>query len=178
MAEVLAEYFGNVLASDIHDYGRGYRVADFLDPHTAAAVSVTWPRWVIANPPFDYAAAFVTRGLEVASRGVAVLCRVAWLEGAGRHPLLYTAEHHLSWVCPFSERLAMTLGEWDPKAESATCYAWFIFDKHDVHRYARVRAIGPGTEQRLWHETDVRRFAKVVPLPLFPEEADGRADIS
>lgn len=38
------------------------------------------PEWVITNPPFDQAARIVPLALEHASRGVAMLLRLSWLE--------------------------------------------------------------------------------------------------
>tara|TARA_R100000789_G_scaffold60589_1_gene58092 strand:- start:794 stop:1396 length:603 start_codon:yes stop_codon:yes gene_type:complete len=46
MAKVLAEYFDQVIASDVHDYGAGYPIEDYLfgppPPRTSWTVTV-WP---------------------------------------------------------------------------------------------------------------------------------------
>lgn len=109
-----------VFASDIHDYGFS-AVADFLDPD--APLVCEQPDWVITNPPFAKAEAFVQRGLQVARRGVAVLCRLAFTESVGRYPLM--TRKALS--APFAERVPMQLGSWDPDLSSATAYAWFVW---------------------------------------------------
>ena len=58
MAKVLAEYFGKVGASDIHDYGYG-ETKDFL---TNTCAVDAWD-WIITNPPFRLAEQFVVRSL-------------------------------------------------------------------------------------------------------------------
>jgi hypothetical protein len=70
MAKVLKEYFREVRASDVHDYGYG-SVRDFLDPYEANA----WD-WVITNPPFRLGEQFVLRSLNVARQGVAILAQL------------------------------------------------------------------------------------------------------
>src|SRR6185437_3036215 len=126
--------------------------------------------WVVTNPPFLKAAEFVERGLEIARRGVAVLCRMAFLESAARYELLHGPKSRLAYVCPFIERVPMQLGSWDPELSSATAYAWFIFDKRQFFggRW-QGRAIPPGTKARLTRPDDVRRFARKPELPLLPE---------
>lgn len=163
MAEPLTAYFGTVYASDIHDHGYG-EVADFLLADKAPAPI----DWVISNPPFDQAAAFIAQGLRFARRGVAMLLRVAFLEGTERYPLLYEGRHKLSVCAPFIERLPMVLGTYDPKASSAVCMAWFIFDKQ-LTGSPTIRPIPPGTMARLHRREDVRRFAKVAEAPLFTQ---------
>jgi hypothetical protein len=59
MVRPLQEFFGRVEASDIHDYGAGFPVQDYLfgppPPRTD---------WTITNPPFRLAEQFIKRGLE------------------------------------------------------------------------------------------------------------------
>ena len=80
MAGPLAEYF-SVFASDIHPHGFGL-VEDFLQPSLERRA---WSAdWVITNPPFKDLSGFVSRGLEVARSGVAMLLRTAAVESGGR----------------------------------------------------------------------------------------------
>src|SRR4051812_47072521 len=68
MAKVLAEYFREVRASDVHDHHYS-EVKDFLKtPHGVNSYD-----WVITNPPFRLAEEFVLRSLAIARRGVAML---------------------------------------------------------------------------------------------------------
>jgi hypothetical protein len=123
MAAPLAEQF-EVTAGDIHPFGYG-RVGDFLSDELNGAVDADW---VITNPPFGTAAEFVRTGLARARRGVAILQRLQFLETPGRYRLLYGAEP-MTVLAPFAERVPMTLGRWDPKASTATGYAWFVWIK-------------------------------------------------
>ncbi len=179
IAEPLREYFAQVWATDVHYYGCGQDELDFFnDAHVEAYFGATpdrmdqgdAPDWIITNPPFLKAADFVERGLKIARRGVAVLCRMAFLESAARYELLHGPKSRLAYVCPFIERVPMQLGSWDPELSSATAYAWFIFDKRQFFggRW-QGRAIPPGTKARLTRPDDVRRFARHTDLPLLPE---------
>lgn len=165
MAAVLQERF-EVWPSDVHAWTPNTPVRDWLD-------DAAWPDepdcdWVMTNPPFAIADAFVTKGLRRARRGVALLLRLAFLEGADRHALLAGSEP-LTLLAPFSERVPMTLGKWQPAASSATAYAWFFWKKGEAPMPPAF--IGPGTRDRLWHQNDVETFGWKPPMPLFDEVA-------
>lgn len=164
MAEALKEYFPTVYATDIHAHGYG-EVVDFLlvEDRPEALPDVDW---VVSNPPFEHAAAFIRQGMRYARRGVAMLLRVAFLEGTERYPLLYQGDTPLTVCAPFIERLPMVLGQYDPDASSAVCMAWFFFDKQIRSKGARIQAIPPGTKARLHRREDIRRFAKLSAAPL------------
>ena len=68
MAKPLAEYFGEVRASDAFVYGFG-TVSDYL----AASIEAGSVDWVVTNPPFRLAEPFIQRSLVVARKGVAIL---------------------------------------------------------------------------------------------------------
>lgn len=162
MAEALKEYFPIVHASDIHAHGYG-NVQDFLLGEDMPECD-----WVVSNPPFEHAAEFIVRGLRIARRGVAMLLRIAFLEGAERYPILYLGANPLTLVAPFIERLPMVLGTYDPDASSAVCMAWFFFQKGmGGNGGAHVRPIPPGTKDRLHRREDIRRFCRLAPAPLF-----------
>lgn len=161
MAHGLLDYFeGGVFASDIFDYGYG-SVRDFLaDDGGAPSVD-----WIVSNPPFIKGEAFVRRAWPLARRGVAMLLRLVFLEGAARYRLFYE-DCLLSAVAPFAERVPMVKGRWDPNASSATAYAWFIWIKPETGRApdgVRVVPIAPGAKARLTRDSD-RRF-----IPAGPE---------
>lgn len=161
MAEALKEYFPRVRATDIHDHGYG-EVADFLLLNDAPMVD-----WVVSNPPFEHAGAFIRQGMRFARRGVAMLLRVAFLEGTERYPLLYQGDNPMTMCAPFIERLPMVLGQYDPDASSAICMAWFFFQKGSGgNAGAIIRPIPPGTKARLHRREDVHRFAKLAAAPL------------
>jgi hypothetical protein len=123
MAKVLAEYFGEVSASDIHDYNYS-EVKDFLTtPFTADSFD-----WVITNPPFNRAEDFVMRALKIARKGVAILARTVFIESVSRYERLYS-KHPCARFAPFTERVAMVKGRLDRKASTATSYSWFIWER-------------------------------------------------
>lgn len=159
------EYFPVVDGFDVHDHRAGYDVRDWLD-------DAAWPEEpccdvVITNPPFGIAEEFVIRGLRRARLGVALLLRLPFLEGIDRHAILDGQRATLTQVVTFSERLPMTLGEWEPGASSATAYAAFFWShKHDPMPPAWFP---PGTRDRLWRKSDAAEFGKRVPMPLFPD---------
>jgi len=119
----LAEYFFELFASDIADYGGNHRCADFLFPGISPVAD-----WVITNPPFRLAEKFAVRGLEVATQGVALLTRTSFLEGCSRFKNLFSVHKPLI-VAQFSERVPMIKGRCDPKASTATSYCWIVWVK-------------------------------------------------
>ena len=130
----LAEYFGIVHATDVHPYGFG-GVHDFVGmvppPYSAD--------WIITNPPFRLGAEFVRRALDLATVGVALLVRTAFLEGVERHRLF--SEHPPAVVAQFAERVPMVKGRLDRAASTATSYAWIVWARGNTD--TRLRWIPP-----------------------------------
>ena len=124
MARVLAEHFGEVRAADVADYGAGYDLVDCL----AAEIVPGSVDWLVTNPPFVRAEHFVLKGLLVARVGVALLCRLQFLEGIGRFRRLFEP-YPPAIIAPFVERVVMLQGRLDPHGSTATSYAWFIWRK-------------------------------------------------
>lgn len=143
LVTALSDYFGTVEAADIHDYGMGYSVGDYLFGPPPAPVD-----WTITNPPFRLAPEFIAQALRSSDQGVAMLVRTSFLEGAVRHATLFRN-------CPptdilqFCERVIMLKGRlvdpdkpipiWSKKENawvlrrpsSATAYCWLIWDLRD-----------------------------------------------
>jgi hypothetical protein len=170
----LREYFepGKVIGTDIHSYGHG-STYDFL---SSVRLPLSGIDWVMTNPPFPKAAEFVSRGLDVADRGVAVLCRMAFLESATRYPLLFQGRHPLTVMAPFIERVPMQLGSWDPQGSTATAYAWFVFSKCGAAAAPIIMPIPPGTRTRLTRPDDAARFGARTSSPLFDGGANAGTD--
>lgn len=180
MAEVLAEYFGWVHPSDVHDYGKGYPVGSFLGEGADVA---QWPRgaeqipvgdrpdWIITNPPFNKAAEFVTRAISEANVGVALLLRTQWLEGGERYRDVFSYRPP-SLIAQFVERVPMVKGRWDPDGSTATSYMWFVWTLPIARDNTRFMWIPPGQRTALEHPDDRRRFAPAPePMALFQEGA-------
>lgn len=104
MVRPLQEYFSRVIASDVHDYGLGVPIADFLFPIPLAEVD-----WTIINPPFRLAEEFIVRSLDTSKKGVAVVCRSGFLEGEKRFERLFNIRPP-SYVLQFCERVVMLKG--------------------------------------------------------------------
>jgi hypothetical protein len=136
MVKPLAEYFARVEASDIHDYGHGFAVQDYLfgppPPRTD---------WTITNPPFRLAEQFIKRGLE-SSTAVAVIVRSAFLESVGRYRELFSL-HRPRLVLQFTERVVMHKGKLSPKGSTATAYCWIVWTNSGRHGPTTVDWIPP-----------------------------------
>jgi hypothetical protein len=171
MAAALAECF-DVQASDIHPFGYGV-TGDFLDDQVHAGPCAY--DWIVTNPPFNRAAEFARLGLARARRGVALLLRLQSLEGVSRHRLLHGPEP-LTVCAVFAERVPMTLGRWDPKAASATAYAWFIWMKGGGpwSPFPRLMSVPPGSRDRLTRPDDAARFGWKAEAGLIEAMEDPR----
>ena len=174
MATVIAEFTNEpVIATDIFDYGYGVNSIDFLDttgpPFTRSA------QWIVTNPPFRLADQFALRAFDLAHDGVALLLRTQWLEGEERYRSIFR-DHPPSLLAPFTERVPMLRGRWDPHASTATAYSWFVW-RHGFSPRPPFW-IPPGCRRSLTHPDDRRRFARAIELevsPLFspsPSELD------
>lgn len=157
IADVLCEQFRLVLATDIHDYGYGSDVLDFLGPK--ATVDFTGERyvdWIITNPPFgDKTEAFVLRALDLAQIGVAMFVRLQWLESVGRYEAVFR-DHPPTLLAFFAERVNLCKGRWDPDGTTATAYIWLVWVKG--REPLAPFWIPPGQRQALTRPDDAERF--------------------
>lgn len=124
MVRPLQEAFARVLASDVHDYGAGFDVDDYL-----FGPDSNWQRthWTITNPPFRLAEQFIERALRLSEAGCAMLVRSAFLEGVGRFERLF-AKQPPTTVLQFSERVVMHKGRLAPEGSTATAYCWLVWE--------------------------------------------------
>lgn len=148
MVRPLDEYFERVYGSDIHDYGAGYEVEDFLFPGNAIPGAIDW---IITNPPFRLAIEFYEAAREW-DVGVALLCRTVFLEGIHQYHRIF--EKHPPLVMQFVERVPMVRGRLDPKATTATAYTWFVWPQND-HGICPLQWIPP-CRRRLERDGDYR----------------------
>lgn len=162
MAEVIRSEGYTVFASDIHDYGVGYPVGNFLpgDLPLDDVIEPPWdPDWIITNPPFNEAAAFALRAMSMARHGVALLVRSNWLEGTGRYTGLFQPRPP-SLILQFAERVAMVKGRWDPAASTATAYCWVVWDVTRRPPMTEYSWIAPGRREALTRPGDIERFTR------------------
>lgn len=138
MVKPLREYFMQVSGSDVHDYGAGFPVQDYLfgsDP-----VGVT--SWTITNPPFRLAEEFIAQARNTSRHGVAVIVRSAFLEGIGRYERLFSIGPP-SDILQFTERVVMHKGTLSAKGSTATAYCWLVWRKNDRSGQTRFGWIPP-----------------------------------
>lgn len=165
MSETLRESFGRVDASDVFDYGRGFRVADVLadDAFDGDVCDL-----LITNPPFNVAAEIAARAHGCNRfEAVFLLLRTVWLEGGERYRRIF--EFYPPTVfAPFVERVPMIKGRYHPKARSATSYAWFgwLGEKWPVGRPNRAITFIPPCRRQLETKADIRRWCAPAGAPL------------
>jgi hypothetical protein len=146
MVKPLREYFRGVEASDVHDYGAGFPVLDYL------FASCDPTDWTITNPPFRLAEQFIIKALKESREGVAVIVRSAFLEGQGRYQNLFS-KHPPSRVLQFTERVVMHKGKLSEKGSTATAYCWIVWDTTAPETLTRFEWIAP-CRKRLEREGD------------------------
>jgi hypothetical protein len=137
MARTLSEYFAEVDASDVHDYGVGYPVRDFLFGPLPEAV-----HWTITNPPFRLGLEFIERAIDSSRVGVAVIVRNAFIEGAERHERLFSVNPP-TLVLQHVERVPMVKGRYEPTASTATAYCWLVWLQGEKGAPTRLDWIAP-----------------------------------
>lgn len=147
MVRPLREYFQNVEASDVFDYGYG-DVSDFL----ASNREDNSCDWVITNPPFKSAERFAIEGLRIARVGVAMLVRTVFIESVGRYERLFT-QYPPAKFAQYVERVPMVKGRLDKKASTATGYGWVVWLKETTSEETALNWIPP-SRKRFEFSTD------------------------
>jgi hypothetical protein len=169
ITEVLREYFPTVTASDIHDYGCGDEIRDFLDPTFEVDAD-----WIITNPPFkDKAEQFALKAIAQARVGAAIFARLQWLETIGRYERLFR-DNPPTQLAFFAERVNLCMGRWEPSGGTATAYIWLVWVKGRSPRPPFW--IPPGCQEHLTKPDDEERFTKHPVVRIeHPFDAGGRA---
>lgn len=119
----IARQFPGCIATDIrHDniYKQGERGIDFLKEHRKVD-------HIITNPPYRLAKQFVEHALICAEKKVAMLCKLAFLEGKARYTLFHN--NPVKTVYVFSKRLPLTKEGDIRKQSSMIPFAWFVWQK-------------------------------------------------
>lgn len=123
MAEVLTERGYSVVATDLVDRGYSAGGDDFLFAGALAAPNICM------NPPFKLADEFVLHALRLGARKIAVLQRLAWLEGTKRLAALWYP-HPPARVWVFSYRGTLWRGD-DPNPQDkggVMAMAWYVWE--------------------------------------------------
>ena len=139
MSNVLAETGAIVISTDLYDRGYGESGHDFLRSDRKCANIVT-------NPPFNSAEGFVKTGVRCAQRKIALLLRLAFLEGANRaNTIFHQTPPSRVWV--FSERITFYPKDAVVAGSGTTAYAWFVWDK-DHTGPTELKWLAPGFKRR------------------------------
>lgn len=117
----IARHFPGCIATDLrYDNIYGETGIDFLTEFRRVD-------HVITNPPYRLAQPFVEHALECATGKVAMLCKLAFLEGKARYALF--KRHPMKTVYVFSKRLPLTKEGDTRKQSSMIPFAWFVWEK-------------------------------------------------
>ncbi|WP_424140411.1 hypothetical protein [Roseomonas chloroacetimidivorans] len=116
----------DVFSSDLVDRGYGHVGRDFLltDSLPQGVESV------VTNPPFKLGTEFVQHALNMGARKVAILQRVAFLEGQERASGIF-ADGKLSRVWVFAKRITLWRGD-DPNPQDkggAMAFCWCVWER-------------------------------------------------
>lgn len=122
ISRTLIEAGHEVVSSDLIDRGYGETGIDFLMEWRPRAPNI------ITNPPFKHAEQFVRHSLALTTGKVAMLCRLAWLEGKERRQLFESTPLARVWV--FAGRLKIQRGRLMSQKETAgmIAFAWFVWE--------------------------------------------------
>ena len=140
MARVLEETGCPVSTTDLFDRGYGEPGVDFLTAYRLVDNIVT-------NPPYNAAEGFVRAGLLQSRRKLALLLRLAFLEGANRQRTIF-AQTPPSRVWVFSERITFYPAGAVQKGSGTTAYAWFVWDKQDAGNKTELKWLPLGYKAR------------------------------
>ena len=150
ISEVLRKAGYIVKSSDLYDNGYGETGVDFLK-QTCITDNV------VTNPPFSLAEEFVRKGVELAEDKVALLLRLAFLEGGNRAEGLFK-EMPPSRIWVFSERVTFYPAGEVCKNDGTVAFAWFVWDKASEGK-TEIRWIMPGFKKKYF---DVNTMSKNV----------------
>lgn len=121
ISRVLAEAGYDVVSTDLVDRGYGENRVDFLMEWTPRAPNI------VTNPPFKMVVPFVRKSLDLTTGKVAMLLRLACLEGQERRQIFETSPLARVWV--FSRRLQFRRPGWeDTGAGGMLPFAWFVWE--------------------------------------------------
>lgn len=120
ISKVLGSRGHKVLSTDLVYRGYGEGGHDFFaSEHSAANI--------ITNPPYSLGQEFIEHALKKTTGKVAMLMKLAFLEGAKRKTMFETTP--LARVHVFSKRLKMArMGETEKYGSGMIAFAWFVFE--------------------------------------------------
>lgn len=163
ISKVLIDAGHNVVSSDLVDRGYGTPNVDFLMESDPLAPQI------ITNPPFKLADQFVRHALSFPSIDkVALLLRLAWLEGVTRKPL-FESDPPLARVWVSSRRLTMKRGGTDggDGGGGMVAFAWFVWDRRVNRRPTTIQFFDWMDHAPECAKGRAEAPASAEPMPLF-----------
>lgn len=124
MSRVLEQTGCPVISTDLFDRGYGEAGVDFLKANLVSDNIVT-------NPPYNSAESFVRIGLALSRRKMALLLRLAFVEGANRQRTIF-AKTPPTRIWVFSERITFYPAGAIQRGSGTTAYAWFVWDQAET----------------------------------------------
>ena len=124
----------DVVSSDLVNYGFGMTGVNFLSSPDIIAPNI------ITNPPFKFAERFIERAVAISTGKVAMLARLAFLEGLNRKLLFESTPLARVWV--FSRRLRMGRGgvDFGKGSGGMIAFAWLVWDQK--HKFGQAPELG------------------------------------
>lgn len=120
MSRVLEEKY-QVISTDLEPRGYGSQL-DFLNSQDLLSPNI------VTNPPFIMAQEFAEHALGLGCNKLALLCKLAFLEGVSRSAWLETTP--LKVVHVFKRRLKFTRnGDENIKGGGMIAFAWFVWER-------------------------------------------------
>ena len=139
ISKVIEKYTNaNIINKDIVARIDGIQEEDFLLSDNDEKYDI-----IVTNPPFKYCQEFVLKALGKATKKVAMLMKIQFLEGQKRydkiHKVTPPTEVHI-----FTYRLPYLRGDSVQETSSAMCLCWFIWDKETMEKEydTKVKFIG------------------------------------
>jgi hypothetical protein len=126
MADPIRARGYRVHATDVNPNRADVSFADFL----AQAGMREGCESIVTNPPFKIGGAFALHALTIGARKVAMIQRLAFLEGQARERQLFRP-HPPARVWVFSRRPCMWAGDQPeiPRANGGMAFAWFVWER-------------------------------------------------
>ncbi len=111
----------DAFGSDVRDRGYGTVQWNFLERGACLVAD-----HIVSNPPYCFLQEFVDKAIQAVPGKVAVLARLAFLEGQSRRAWLQSSGLSRVWVS--SRRISMPPGGAGVKAKGGSiAFAWFVF---------------------------------------------------
>lgn len=126
ISKVLQAHGHNVISTDLVDRGFGESRVDFLMEYRPRAENI------ITNPPFKLANEFIRQSVSLTTGKVAMLMRLACLEGVERREIYDNTPLARVWV--FSKRLSMYRNGENNGTSGMLAFAWFVWDHSYIGR--------------------------------------------